>query len=304
MTAKGLYDSLHVELGKIGAPSILLEEFNYFAQKAVNQTINKFYNFCEINQQNDDNLRVLKTTSDLIPVNKELSDGFEVYLPLDYVHLLSCKCVFSIDNGTYKCYSKGDECSFYAQRLTSDLESKITSNFYFTPKVDRAYYHITNINQSNDLPTNPINSTILKQNTIGTDTSKSYSTNDSNLPRTISLKDFLSQSTVDREIGVRYGNASSIRMVIKCGKDNRFKPKGVIIDYIKAPQTIKLTQEQINLVKDTSQILEFPDYVCQEITNELVTLVMANIADPRLQSQIAVQQSIGSPTQQQTNSKN
>jgi len=44
--------------------------------------------------------------------------------------------------------------------------------------------------------------------------------------------------------------------------------------------------------------MEFPDYVCQEIINELVNLVMENTADPRLQTHIPVNQSIAGPAQQ------
>jgi hypothetical protein len=44
--------------------------------------------------------------------------------------------------------------------------------------------------------------------------------------------------------------------------------------------------------------MEFPDYVCQEIINELVRLVMENTADPRLQTNSIVTQSIANPVQQ------
>ena len=73
----------------------------------------------------------------------------------------------------------------------------------------------------------------------------------------------------------------------------------VAVDYIKAPQFIRLTQEQMDLTEDTSQIMEFPDYVCQEIINELVHLVMEHDGDPRLQSNIPMSQSIAQPAQQQ-----
>ena len=53
------------------------------------------------------------------------------------------------------------------------------------------------------------------------------------------------------------------------------------------------------MVEDTSQILEFQDYVCQEIVNELVTLLLENASDPRLQSQIPINQSIANPAQEQ-----
>ena len=90
-------------------------------------------------------------------------------------------------------------------------------------------------------------------------------------------------------------------MEIRYGKDTSlFKLKATYIDYIKTPQHIRLTQSEIDLVEDHSQILEFPDYVCQEIINELVHIVMENASDPRLQSHIPVSQSIANPAQEQT----
>jgi len=53
----------------------------------------------------------------------------------------------------------------------------------------------------------------------------------------------------------------------------------VYVDYVKAPQTIRLTQMEIDKTEDISQMLEYPDYVCQEIINELVHLIMENISD-------------------------
>jgi hypothetical protein len=38
----------------------------------------------------------------------------------------------------------------------------------------------------------------------------------------------------------------------------------------------------MDLTQDTSQIMEFPDYVCQEIINELVHLIMLRTQDPKL----------------------
>lgn len=46
-------------------------------------------------------------------------------------------------------------------------------------------------------------------------------------------------------------------MEIRYGKDtSTFELDKVFIDYIKTPQYIRLTQEQIDTVEDTSQILE------------------------------------------------
>ena len=99
---------------------------------------------------------------------------------------------------------------------------------------------------------------------------------------------------------VRYGNASKVRLEIRYGKDNSlFELTNIWVDYIKSPQYIRLTQEQLDLTEDTSQKMEFPDYVCQEIINELVHIVMENSSDPRMQTHPAFSQSIAAPAQAQ-----
>lgn len=93
-------------------------------------------------------------------------------------------------------------------------------------------------------------------------------------------------------------------MEIRYGTDDSiFKLKNVLIDYIKTPQYLNLTQEQIDRTLDTSQIMEFPDYVCQQIINELVILIMENLTEERVQTFPVVTQSIANPVQQQTDSK-
>ena len=67
MTARQLFEYALIELNKVQAPSLLLEDYNYFINKAVNQYINKVYNLYEINQQKSDDLRVLKASAVLTP---------------------------------------------------------------------------------------------------------------------------------------------------------------------------------------------------------------------------------------------
>ena len=89
-------------------------------------------------------------------------------------------------------------------------------------------------------------------------------------------------------------------MEIRYGKDNKtFELSSVYIDYLKVPQYILLTHEQVDEEEDNSQLLEFPDYVAQEIVNELVRLLLENSSDPRLQSHIPINQTIAPPAQQQ-----
>ena len=128
---------------------------------------------------------------------------------------------------------------------------------------------------------------------------------DQNLPRFRKQRDdYPLDDMVERTAGHRYGNASKVRLEIRYGKDNSvFQLAAIKVDYIKAPQHIRLTQEQIDLTEDTSQILEFPDYVCQEIINELVKLILENAGDPRTSTQPLVSQSIASPAQEQAPTK-
>lgn len=332
MTARQVWEGMLTELSKVNAPSMLLEDFNYFFNKAINQYINKRYNIYDINQQTTDDLRVLKATS-ILDVQKATAKGplselanygagksklfdatYEVNLPDDYLHILNCVCIYKV-NKNWKCYNEGDYVQFAAKRLTADSWSVIVNDYYNRPLPERPYFYIHNINVNSTVPTNPLSS----DNLNGTDISKLYAVTTSkdevggvddtskggasNFPRKINLGTPINQdvSTVERETANRYGNSSKVRMEIRYGHDSSvFTLEKVYVDYIKTPQYIRLTQEQVNLTEDTSQIMEFPDYVCQEIINELTMLVMENTADPRLQTNTAVTQSIANPAQQQT----
>ena len=287
MTARQLFEYALIELNKVQAPSLLLEDYNYFINKAVNQYINKVYNLYEINQQKSDDLRILKASSVLTPslqtIYPEQSAGkgnplfkttYEVDLPDDYLHILNCVVEYTVAN-RFKCYDAGTQVHFGAKRLTSDMFSQIINNYYMRPSYKNPYFYINNVTTSPNYPT------------VATTES------DSVIFRPAG-------SNIERVEDTRYGNRSKVRMELRYGKDNTtFVLSRVYIDYLKSPQFIRLTQEQVDEVIDSSQILEFPDYVCQEITNELVRLLLENGSDPRLQSHIPVNQSIANPSQEQ-----
>lgn len=78
MTVRELYDNVLSELNKVESPSILLEDFNYFANKGIQQYVNKIYTGYEINQQSTDDLRALKVTSQL-----EITYNSDIILPTE-----------------------------------------------------------------------------------------------------------------------------------------------------------------------------------------------------------------------------
>jgi hypothetical protein len=123
----------------------------------------------------------------------------------------------------------------------------------------------------------------------------------SNFERTFTFNGVAdAEDAVEKSAGIRHANSSRVKVEIRCGRDksNIFSLSAVQIDYVKAPQFIRLTQEQLDSDEDISQVMEFPDYVNQEIVNELVNLVMRKTNDPSLQAHIQMTQSIARPTGQ------
>lgn len=292
MTVKQVYRALLIELNKVSAPNFLLEDFNYYINKAIYQFINKRYNVYDINQQTTDDVSVLKSTVILQPKRADTSYNitglqgaslygaiYEVNLPLDYLHILNCICNFKIKQ-SYNCYNKDSYIQVGAKRLTSDMQSQILKNFYTKPTYINPYYFINNIHSpSVNIPFN----------------------NKVNTPK-ISIGGKLVTTSND-QIGDIQANSYQVRLEIRCGEDNpMFELTDILVEYLRIPQVIKLTQDQLDIVEDISQTMEFPDYVCQEIINELAKLLLENASDPRLQTNLAVNQTIASPIQQQSQS--
>ena len=254
---------------------------------------------------------------------------YEVFLPIDYLHMLNCVCIYYVAK-TKDCWDAGSYIEIPATRLTADSWSSIITDIYNRPSPMKPYYYIHNLNQSQKIPTDPRTSATIgsgleeigidmktfpyqvthadggewTNNDInaGTTGGTDVTSQNSNFQRTYKFGDAETDriSLVEKPIAARIGNTSNVRCEIRYGKDDSlFQLAEVQVDYVKCPQFIRLTQEQIDLTEDTSQIMEFPDYVNQEIINELVHLVMERINDPRLSNNMQMTQSIARPTGQQ-----
>ena len=189
MTARQVWEGMLTELSKVNASPLLLKDFNYFFNKAINQYINKRYNIYDVNQQTTDDLRVLKATAVLAPVKatntaplsslSTLGAGasrlygatYEISLPNDYLHILNCMCIYKVKK-TWKCYDQNDYVQFAARRLTADSWSIVVNDYFNRPLPERPYFYIhnVNVNTGSAVPTNPLTST----NTNGTDMNGAY----------------------------------------------------------------------------------------------------------------------------------
>lgn len=249
---------------------------------------------------------------------------YEVFMPIDYLHMLNCVCIYYVAKQK-DCWDAGSYIQIPATRLTADSWSQIVTDIYNRPSPMRPYYYIHNQASCITIPTSPVTgngepSDINPAGYTGTDMpiggykvtsdNGAIATNTSdesgagsNFQRTFKLKNgevSKDISLVEKPTAVRVANPSNVRCEIRYGKDDSlFQLVEVQIDYVKSPQFIRLTQEQIDLTEDTSQIMEFPDYVNQEIINELVHLVMEHSNDPRLANNIQMTNTIARPTGQQ-----
>lgn len=245
--------------------------------------------------------------------------AYQCWLPMDYLHVLNCICVFEVTQ-PYDCYDAGTFIQKPATRLTSDAWPLVMDDIYNRPSPEKPYYQIYNQNRAAAVNTLPIDQVTAKAGAqpgeaqfTGTDAPGVYGveqynsdtlangeTKGGNFPRTFTFKNGHKESLVERTATQRVGNPSNVRMEIRYGRDDTlFKLREVQVDYIKVPQFIRLTQEQLDLTQDVSQMLEWPDYICQEITNVLIKLIMERTNDPRLANNMQINQTIARPGGQQ-----
>lgn len=144
MTFRQAYEYALIESNKLKAPSMLLEDYIYLFNKAIQQKVNEIYNRFDINQQSSDDLRVLQTTAVLDNNSKISEDSNFFKLPEDYLHILNCIVVFKGSNSkpSYCGPSYLQTVKYPCRRMTADLEAGIMDNYYLKPAVNRPYYYL------------------------------------------------------------------------------------------------------------------------------------------------------------------
>ena len=266
MTIRNIYESALIELNKVNAPSLLISDFIYLFNKAVQIYLNTRYQAFDATQQFTDDLRVITKTVKLTdlqqPTDAPIFGGnYQVQLPDDYWHILNCVCEFkSVKQNSVCDQTCGNYVQFGAHKLNTNQWPHVIDNYYMKPSYKRPYFYIINIQE----PENNVTGAI--------------STDAKNL-------------VTEDGAQMRYGNATNPIMQIKCGSENRYRLHAVYVDYLRAPKYIAFTQEQLDDPVDTTQIVEFPDYVVYEIINTLVAIVMENTTNPRVQSFIPLNNS-------------
>ena len=156
---------------------------------------------------------------------------------------------------TSKCGVTNNEIvSTVARKMTSDIAPSIINNAYFKPSYRTPYYSIES----------SISDSILDDIFYG-----SCYSDGTECPKPES-------------------NSTKINLMV--GK-TKYVPVSIYVTYLKKPTKVYLEEDDL-YGEDRTKEMEFPDYACYEIINEFVKLLLENTADPRLSTNVPINQSI------------
>lgn len=228
-TIRQAYVAILMELLKEESPSLYIEDFLYYYNKAISEYMKLRYEKFEITQQLTDDVRAWKksfTTDQLVtPVDIiGHEDGYS------YRHLLSCVVTVKLLRPSSKCAQKvGTESSHKVTRMTSTIKAGIINNAYLKAAFYRPYFDI-----------------------------------------------------LDNVLTIDVGDINPRDLEIS----------NITVEYLKQPENVVLTEEQIRAEQDTSQVLEFAQDVYDEVNKVALKLLLERGSNQRLQSHVAVNQSV------------
>jgi len=144
------------ELVKEESPTLYVEDFLYYYNKAVSEYMKARYELFEITQQITDDLRFWKTEHVVTEEGPIDTDNFAPH----YRHILSCVLNIKVVKPIFKCSQIPNTVEGYkCKRLTSDVKADIKNNEYLKPTFFRPYFDILNksiIISAGDLSDNSI----------------------------------------------------------------------------------------------------------------------------------------------------
>jgi hypothetical protein len=246
-TVREAYVDVLTELVKEESPTLYVEDFLYYFNKAINEYMKARYEVFEITQQLTDDLRFWKVSINLPTIldttgayqhNIFSVDSVPFIAPLssmpNYRHLLNCMVGLISLRPMVKCnITPNVQKGFKATRFTSDIKASILNNDYLSPQPFRPYFDILN-----------------------------------------------------ESINVYVGEYDKKSLEIST----------IQIEYLKHPIYVTLTPLQISSELDSSQRLEFTRDVGDEINKIAIKLILERSSDQRLQSNVAINQTITDPS--------
>lgn len=379
MTARQVYENLLRELNKVNAPSLHLEDYNYFINRGITEYINRRYNIYDTSQQTTDDLQVLTSSAHIDTATGKMSSDIS-RTAADAANaivtgsintsgellLTSLVAPLPINNPVYLIDPlDGDLVKFtglpaYNQfTILFDVPPGGTLTLTNTPRTLAVSGNMVLMGNADSIYTVPAvdagvgkygksfkvengvlieipysgNPTLVSQIPIQ-QTINSYPATEFALPDNYyhmlncivnfkviksykcypagTIQPFTARRLTADMYAAIMNNAfmrpdyrrpyfyiqnqqdkvSPLAEIRAGDYQSIFTLDSIDIDYLKTPQIINLTTTQRDSLQDTSQVMEFPDYVNNEIIKICTALVMENASDPRLQTHIPVNMSI------------
>lgn len=159
-----LYQGLHYQLDRFGAPTFEVAEFNYWWNFGTRKFVNKTLEVFDLTQKVSDALRILTTPGEEVLNVDDTTDVRQVALPEDYYRLLNC--IFTIRfKEARECFAIGDKTQYPGLRMTADLEGFALKNTYHKPQYDRPYYQAigSDLKLSVDTPDFPDTGVVIEK---------------------------------------------------------------------------------------------------------------------------------------------
>ena len=267
MTERGLYEAVLFELRKAKSPHIHLEEFNYFGNKGIQEYANELYNVYETTQQTSDGLAALTSFVEYKIIGNAANYSGNSMLPIVNKPILRGNRY----NSRYVQIPLPIDY-FHLLNCVTDVITKFNYTCYKAGFVHSIGAKKLNSDSASHVMTNAwlkpaYNRTFFKE-----------------LDHYNAGKGALTPSSNNVNV--------TPDLQIYFGMSNKFELDTVYCEYLRQPRIINLLEAALELPTDTSALLEFPPYVCNEIVKRVVKLILENSKDPRIQSFVPTNSSI------------
>ncbi len=257
MTVRQAYEYILIELNKVKSPSIHLEDYLYYLNKGIQELTNERYRLYATSQQLTDDLAALSRSVTVTIANDiaTIADSVTGAVIETVPVLLSTK--YGSSAVTIKLPENYLHLLLCMCGVTAKIVYKCFGPGYIHTNPAKRY--------PSDIAGGTMNNAYLKP----------------------SIRRPYHQIN-DSAVGV----TPSITMLYGLHPITHFELTTFSLDYLKKPEVVTLTVTQRDSILDTSDTLEFPEYVCSEILKRVVKLILENSSDPRLNTHVPINTSI------------
>ena len=276
-TIKTVYLNILTELVKEESPTMYLEDFLYYYNKAISDYMKLRYEKFEMSQQLTDDMRVWKVrhkTDKLVTKISELGACDSADCP----ELIKCnsgcpsQCVFDEYTPSEECIKKceGDPDLDCTTKCMNDLRDKCVESCMKKCKesIKKPYRHLLGCILEVELKRPVLHCEQLPGTVKGYKATRSTSDRNTGLVDNVYFEPRFYRPYFDivgDEITIYVGDID----------ESKIKISTITIEYLRQPVYVTLTEDEILAENDTSQVLEFP----RDIEEEITKIMMANLLE-------------------------